>query len=147
MIELMLAINVKGLRVLDIGCGTGILSIFASKLGAKEVLAIDIDSLAVENSIENCRRNGADSVKVMEGNIQSAAGESFDIILANINRNILLADMNAYTQCLNANGILLLSGILAEDRSAIHQCASDNKLKFMMEKEQGNWMAIGFKKD
>lgn len=146
MLRLMKDISIRGKEILDMGCGTGILSIFADKLGAARILAIDNDSWAVANCIENCEKNNSTNVRIVEGDMRMAAGEHFDGILANINRNILMADMPGYFSCLKNNGFILLSGILTQDVPAIKQCAAENKFHLFVEAEENNWVALGFKK-
>lgn len=116
MIESMLDGSVEGKRVLDMGSGTGVLAIVAAKLGAESVLAVEIDDMAEESVRENIALNGVeDKVESICGDASAIEGREFDVVLANINRNILLADMNAYDKTIVAGGHLVLSGFLAED--------------------------------
>jgi len=146
MIELMLTLNIKNRKVLDMGCGTGVLAILAGKLGAVDVVAIDIEEWAYYNSIENCERNRAASVKVLRGDANLLMNSFFDIILANINRNILLSDIPAYVKSLREGGDLLLSGILVSDKEVIHDSAANNGLTYVTEVVNNNWLALHYKK-
>ncbi len=117
-------LDVKNKIVLDMGCGTGVLAIVAEKLGAKKILAIDIDEWSVENSIENAISNHCKNISVQLGNVSLLQNKKFEIILANINRNILLADLADYKKCLNQNGFILLSGFFENDIAELDKMAS-----------------------
>ena len=112
MIKHLLKIEVAGLKTLDMGCGTGILAILAALKGAKPVDAIDIDPWCYENTIENVSRNRVDFIKAYEGDSSLLKGKQYDLIIANINRNILIDDIPTYAGCLNHEGVLLLSGLM-----------------------------------
>jgi ribosomal protein L11 methyltransferase len=147
MIEQMLDEKIEGKSVLDMGCGTGILSILAEILGASSIVAIDIDEWAYNNALENRRKNKCKKIDVRLGDISALENEMFDVILANINRNILLEDMKVYCDYLNDNGILLLSGFLIEDVELLKDEAKKISLAFnnMMMKDE--WIALKFSKD
>ena len=147
MIELLLDADVKGKEVLDMGCGTGVLAILADKLGANKVTAIDIEEWAYENCIENCEKNDAGKVSVHYGNAGLIIEKKFNVILANINRNILLSDIPAYSKSLDENGDLFVSGILKEDKEVISHCAFQSGLTYNTEASHDNWLAIHFKKN
>ena len=116
MVEMILNSAVEGKRILDMGSGTGVLAIVAAKLGAESVLAVEIDDMAEESVRENIALNDvADKITSVCGDASAIEGEKFDIVLANINRNILLADMEAYAATLSAGGELIMSGFLEED--------------------------------
>ena len=115
MMEEMKNIEWEGKRVLDMGSGTGILAILAEKLGAREMIAIDNDEWAYANCIENVERNGCVKISTVLGTASDIDDKGFDVILANINRNILMADLPAYTKALDSGGILLMSGFLEQD--------------------------------
>ena len=115
MIEHLLEVDLQGKNVLDMGCGTGILAIFSEMRGASEVEAIDIDPWCYENSLENVARNECRKIKVFEGDVRLLKDQQFDLIIANINRNILLNDMSNYVNCLKTGGLLLLSGFYRDD--------------------------------
>jgi ribosomal protein L11 methyltransferase len=146
MIEQMLSIPFEGKNVLDMGCGTGVLSIMASKLKAKSILAIDIDEWAYENTIENCQRNIATNVTAMMGDIDLISEKQFDIILANINRNILLKQISHYAHYQSKEGLLLLSGIYLEDLPMIQKCAENHTYEFLSVLKKNNWIAVLFTK-
>jgi ribosomal protein L11 methyltransferase len=121
MVQHLLELDLENIKVLDMGCGTGILAIFAEMKGAQSIDAIDIDNWCYENSIENAQRNNCNHISVYEGDAQLLEGKSYDVIIANINRNILLSDMKTYTDCLKENGTLLLSGFYQEDIPTINE--------------------------
>ena len=141
MIGELLQIELEGKTVLDMGCGTSVLAILASKRGAKKILAIDIDTWCVENSIENIALNNVDNVEVMLGGADLLKGMHFDIILANINRNILLADMAKYAACLSSGGKLYMSGFYEDDIYLIEAEASNNNLQLNDFSKKNNWVA------
>ena len=101
MVQHLLKLDLENKKVLDMGCGTGILAIFAEMKGAKPLDAIDIDNWCYENSLENVARNNCENISVYEGDASLLTGKKYDVIIANINRNILLIDMKVYTNCLN----------------------------------------------
>ncbi|NNC69236.1 MAG: 50S ribosomal protein L11 methyltransferase, partial [Flavobacteriaceae bacterium] len=126
MIQQLIDLDLTNKKVLDMGCGTGILAIFAEMKGANPIVAIDIDQWCYENSIENCQRNNCKHISVFKGDASLITNKKYDVIIANINRNILLADMNSYSECLDKNGILLLSGFYQEDIATIDKAAIAN---------------------
>ena len=145
MIESILEINVTGHRVLDMGCGTGILAILASKRGASEILAIDIDEWCIRNSEENCQLNSTGNIIIKQGDASILSGEGmFDIIIANINRNILLADMKAYLKQLKPGGLILFSGFYESDFNVIDEEAKSLNLRLINRKEKNNWTALTY---
>jgi len=145
MIELMMDMNFHGKKVLDMGCGTGILAILADKLGASEILAIDNDDWAYNNSVENIERNSSARVSVKLGGIDDVHGV-FDIILANINRNVLLAQIASYSKMLIPGGVLLVSGFYEDDLAQIRECTSVNGLNFEAFITKNRWVAARFVK-
>jgi len=146
MIELMMDIDFNDRVVLDMGCGTGVLAIFAAMKGAKKLTAIDIDSWAYENTIENIERNNTPNIDVYIGDAALLNEKMFEVILANINRNILLNDMHNYNQCLSSNGLLLLSGFYTEDLPMITEKANELGLSYQKHIVNKNWVAALFKK-
>ncbi len=144
MIQHLIELNLENKKVLDMGCGTGILAIFSELKGAREIDAIDIDEWCYENSIENCNRNECKKINVHQGDATLLVDKKYDIIIANINRNILLMDIRTYAKCLNEKGILLLSGFYEEDIPIID--AEANKYKLKLEKiiERNNWVALKY---
>ena len=147
MIKHLLKLDVKGLKTLDMGCGTGILAILAALKGAKPVDAIDIDPWCYENTVENVTRNEVDFIKAYEGDVAMLAGRQYDLIIANINRNILIQDIPAYAGCLSEGGILLLSGFYTADIPAITEVCNQHGLNFIMNFEKNNWVACKFVKN
>jgi len=138
----LLGMNVEGKVLLDMGCGTAVLAILASMRAAKNILAIDIDSWCTENSIENIEKNKVGGITVELGGAELLAGKHFDIILANINRNILLADMELYANCLSSGGELYMSGFYKEDIPLIEAEANRNGLKLVNFKTKNNWAVV-----
>ena len=132
-------------HVLDMGCGTSILAILARMRGARPCTAIDIDEWCVRNSIENIELNHVDDIAVSEGDASSLAGKGpFDVIIANINRNILLNDMKQYVACMHTNSELYMSGFYVDDIAAIREEAEKNGLAFIHYKEKNRWAEVKF---
>lgn len=147
-VSTLLNIDLKGKRVLDCGCGTGILGIAASKLGASEVVGYDIDEWSSENAIHNAELNGVDNMKVMLGDasvLKSVEGK-FDVVLANINRNILLADMPAFVSVMADDSLLILSGFYASDVDLLTEKASSLGLSKIDSKSDSEWTCLVLKK-
>ena len=144
MIEHLLEVDLKDKSVLDMGCGTGILAIFSEMRGASEVEAIDIDPWCYENSVENVARNNCHRIKVFEGDAGLLTDQSFDVVIANINRNILLEDMSKYVRCLNPGGLLLLSGFYREDVDKIDSKAVELGLELLSQKERNRWVGLKY---
>lgn len=137
----------KGKNVLDMGCGTGILSIMAAKAGAANVTGIDIDEWSYHNAMENIRNNALQNISVKIGDAGLLAGEkNFDFILANINRNILLNDMSHYVAHLSDKGYLIMSGFYTCDLPLIREKAEQLRLTFQSNKTENNWVAACFYK-
>lgn len=137
----MLVMDFVGKKVLDIGCGTGILSIVASKKGAKEIKAIDIDEKAYENTIINLEENRVQNVEVEKVFVDEVEGV-FDIILANINRNVLLQDLAKYKKRMKEGGILLLSGFYRHDVSLFEECLALLGLNKCKECVENDWTLL-----
>ncbi len=144
MVQHLRSMNLQGKKVLDMGCGTGILAIFAEMKGAKRVDAIDIDNWCYENSIENVERNKCKVISVFEGDSSLLKLKTYDLIIANINRNILLADMMVYATSLKENGTLLLSGFYTEDIEVINTSAEKNGLVLNKKLERNNWVGLKY---
>lgn len=147
-VSTLLNIDLKGKRVLDCGCGTGILGIAASKLGASEVVGYDIDEWSSENAIHNAELNGVGNMKVMLGDasvLKSVEGK-FDVVLANINRNILLADMPAFVSVMADDSLLILSGFYASDVDLLIEKASSLGLSKIDTKSDSEWTCLVLKK-
>lgn len=146
MIQTILTLDLVGKSLLDMGCGTGILAILASMRGASPVTAIDIDEWAYTNSLENFRLNGFSGIEMDQGGAELLSGRKFDIILANINRNILLTDMHHYSACLTQGDLLVMSGFYDADRPAIYEEAQENNLTLLGFVEKNKWVATLYQK-
>lgn len=146
MISYLLKTDVAKKNVLDMGCGTAVLAILAGLKGAKNITAIDIDEWPVNNAIENARNNNLPHIEVIMGGAEQLGKKTFDIILANINRNVLIADIPAYAKVLNPNGSLFLSGFYKEDLEQITNIAFENGLKFVSFETKNNWAAAQYLK-
>lgn len=146
MITLMKDILLEGKTVIDFGTGTGVLAIMAELLGAKKVLAIDNDPWCIENAIENAERNNCKRITVQIGSLDDIPGEHAEVVLANINRHILLHYMVALYETVNNGGILLLSGLLVEDESIITDAAIAQGFYCVSVEEQSGWIAMLFEK-
>lgn len=137
----------SGKQILDMGCGTGILSIMAAQAGAKEVTGIDIDEWAYNNAMENIATNHVNNIRILIGDASLLDGQDhYDIILANINRNILLNDMHSYINVLNTKGYLIMSGFYTEDIPIIREKAEQLGLVYQSNKVKDNWTAVIFHK-
>ncbi len=142
MLSTLFTIDVADKLVLDMGCGTGILAIAAEKLGAKKVLAIDNDHWAYENTLENVTTNGCSRIEALLGDASALGKENYDIILANINLNILVADMSAYIKSLSPNGLLIMSGILDTDLENLKEVALKHGLKINNHSTRNKWALL-----
>jgi ribosomal protein L11 methyltransferase len=142
MISLMLESELKNKAFLDMGCGTGVLAVLAAKAGAKSGLAIDNDNWAFENTKENLKRNDIHNVDALLGDEQLISGRYFDIIFANINRNILLQQIPTYLKALNHRGTIFLSGFYEEDIPVLLKTFDDSGLKLLKKRTLNNWSAI-----
>lgn len=143
MVESLLDADLSGLRVLDMGSGTGVLAIVALKRGAASADAVDIDDAACSSCLENGAANGtADRMEVLLGDVRCVAGRRYDLILANINRNILLRDMPSYASMLNAGGRLFVSGFLEQDIPALEECARANGLHTDRIRTRDGWVVM-----
>ena len=147
MIEQMLGLDFINAKVLDMGCGTGILAILASMLGAKEVIAIDIEERACENARENIQRNKRQNIRVLKGSEDMIPDLRFDIVLANINRNTLLDQMDDYARAGYPGSTLIISGILADDRDIIKEKAERSRFNFLREKSLEKWVMMIFERN
>lgn len=144
MLEHILELDCEGKSVLDMGCGTGVLAILADMKGAANVDAIDIDPWCYENSLENVVRNRCKRIQVRLGDANLLGNQKYDVIIANINRNILLADIPVYANCLSARGVLLLSGFYKEDIDIVSEKCDSVALKFEKNFEKNNWVAVKY---
>ncbi len=145
-IRLMRNMEMRDMKVLDFGTGTGILAILANMKGASDVLAIDNDEWSIENTAENIDRNKCNNIRVQLGSLDVTSGQQFDIILANINRNILLQYMRQMSEQLANGGRLLISGFYTEDITALSEEAGKWNLKKILSETKDNWVALLFEK-
>jgi ribosomal protein L11 methyltransferase len=146
MAEVLLDAHVEGKRVLDMGCGTAVLAIIASKMGAGKIVAIDNDEWAYTNAVENAALNDVSDIDIMLGDAEILGNSCFDLILANINKNILLSDMAAYAEVLNNAGLIFFSGFYEEDLDDIKTAANQKGLIFVKYYVNNNWVVAIFKK-
>lgn len=144
MIQYLLELNLQNHSVLDMGCGTGVLAILSALKGSRDVTAIDNDEWAYLNSIENIARNNTPNIDVYHGDASLLINQEFDVIIANINRNILLNDIPYYVKCLKNQGILLLSGFYETDLNAITHCCETYGLTYQSHKVMNNWTAARY---
>lgn len=135
-------------KVLDAGCGTGILSILAEKLGADKIIGFDTDHWAYRNSLENIRLNSCHKIEIIEGQIEKISNHhTFDIILANINLNVIIEDLNAYYKYLSPGGLLILSGFLVSDLDRLTNSIKDLKITILEQNSRSKWMSVILGKD
>jgi len=146
MMESMLEMNFNHKEVLDFGSGTGILAVLASKLNAIKVTAIDNEEWAFENCIENCERNGVTNIETILGEKDKVKG-TFDIVLANINRHIIIESIDVLLPSVKENGELLISGILNQDETEIENLITLQGFTFVSKKQKENWSAMHFVKN
>lgn len=148
MLTLLRDEHIEGKRVLDMGCGTAVLAILAAKKKAAYVEGIDVDEWAYRNAVENCERNGVSGINCMLGDAESLKNreDKFDLIIANINRNILLHDMPAYVDAMADNATILFSGFYETDIPVIREKAESLGLKFDRNILRDNWTAVRFTK-
>jgi ribosomal protein L11 methyltransferase len=144
MIQHILKNDFTNKSVLDMGCGTGVLAILAEIKGANLIDAVDYDNWCYLNSLENVERNNCKNITVIEGDASVLNGKKYDIIIANINRNILLNDLETYVSCLNKNGMLLLSGFYDDDIPVIQEMCEKYLLKFDEKLERNHWVSLKF---
>jgi len=147
MCEAMRAIDFNGISVLDMGTGTGVLAIYAEKLGADEILGVDIESWAIENARENAARNGCRNISLLLEDIHRVMLDPFEVVLANINKNVLKVQMGVYSNFLKKSGILLLSGFFTQDDNEIIQTASNYNLTLQKRYEKDSWSCLQFVKN
>jgi ribosomal protein L11 methyltransferase len=146
MLRAMLPLDLNDRAVCDLGCGTGVLAIFAEQRGARAVLAVDNEDGAVENCRENVVLNGCERVTVEKGDARALDGHTFDLILANIERNVLLAAMPRFARSLKPGGALLLGGFTPEDRHMLAQSAKQHGMTIAERTQDGDWALLGCRK-
>lgn len=147
MVKNQLTIDHNNKLVMDAGCGTAILSVMASKRGAKQVEAFDMDEWSVPNGKENAEINHCENINIRQGKIRDFSWPNpFDIILANINKNVLLDEMKIYSECLKTGGLLLLSGFYVLDIPELVHCAEQAGLQSERQDEKESWAALQLRK-
>lgn len=148
MLRAILASDMNGKSVLDMGCGTALLAILARKHGATDVVAIDIDEFAYENAKENVVLNNTPDIEVRLGGADAIKeGDSFDYVIANINRNILLADMVNYVRCMHPGSQIFISGFYTEDMEVLKEEAARHGLRYIGYAEDNRWAMMRFEKE
>lgn len=147
MVQAMQAIDLSGKKVLDFGTGTGVLAILAEKLGAADILAIDIDEWSIENAAENVAVNGATHIRLLLADAIPEDEKGYDVLLANINRHIIEAHCQAMADALAPGGWCLLSGLLAEDEAAVTEKAVSAGLNPKETRERMGWISVLLKKE
>ena len=148
MLRAILASDMEGKSVLDMGCGTALLAILARKHGATDVVAIDIDEFAYENAKENVVLNSTADIEVRLGGAEAIKeDDSFDFVIANINRNILLADMHNYVRCMHPGSQIFISGFYTEDMEVLKEEAARNGLRYIDYAEDNRWAMMRFEKE
>ena len=147
MISEMLKLDLSGKELLDMGCGTAVLAILARMKGAGRVVGIDIDEWAYNNALENIRLNNTEDIQIALGGAeQIPAFGTFDVVFANINRNILLNDICHYSRCMKPEGLLYMSGFYVQDIPAIENECKRNGLTLLSHTEKNNWTAVKVQK-
>ena len=144
-ITLMLETDFQGMDVLDMGSGTAVLAILAKKLGAAHTVAIDNDEWAYRNAFTNCELNGISDIEIVLGDAMAIQGQ-YDVVLANINRNILLRDMHYYVEAMRPQAHIFFSGFYTEDLDSIKAEAKRNGLRYCRHLSRNNWVAAEFMK-
>jgi ribosomal protein L11 methyltransferase len=139
--EYLMSKKFDGKRVLDMGCGTGVLGIAMAKSGAREVVAIDIDDMSVRNAEENFALNGIENVSVLHGDASAIAGK-FDVIVANIHKNIILNDLKTYEQHLSQGGQIIMSGFFVDDAVDIEDAAKSHGMSILDIRSNNEWAAV-----
>lgn len=144
MMQLLFEEDVRGKKVLDMGCGTGVLAILAAMKGAREVDAIDIDSWSYENALENTRLNHQENIRVRQGDASLLPGNKYELLLANINKNILMQDLPVYADVLQNDGVLMLSGFYQEDLEDISDRCREFDLIYQKSEVKNNWVSAKY---
>jgi len=141
-IRIMKDLDFEGAKVFDYGCGTGVLAILASKLGAKEILAIDIEKESYLNTLENCENNSVKNVDAFQGTLENVKDRGYGIVLANINRNVILNSLASLAKMILPKGTLVLSGIMVKDQDLLVTSIEKHGFQIQQIIENGNWLAI-----
>ncbi|MFT5165895.1 MAG: ribosomal protein L11 methyltransferase [Saprospiraceae bacterium] len=145
-IEHMKDLDFKNREVLDYGCGTGILAILAAKLGARQIEAVDIELASFENSLENAEINNISCINCVHGTLDNIKGDTFDIILANINRNVILDSLSSLYKRLVKNGILIVSGFIEKDSALLLEATKSQGFLHLKTKNKDNWISMVLEK-
>jgi len=147
MIQSQLNTDHKNKSVLDVGCGTGILSILAEKLGAEKITGLDVDHWAFENAMENISLNHCNNIEIIEGDIGKISKHfNYDIILANINLNVIIEELKSYYKILSPGGLMILSGFLLSDQEKLLKCAKSLNLILIEKNFRNKWLSLIVKK-
>ena len=148
MIQSQLNTDHKNKSVLDAGCGTGILSILAEKLGAEKITGFDVDHWAFENAWENINLNHCNKIEIIEGKIEKISKQfTYDIILANINLNVIVEELKSYYEILSPGGLMILSGFLIRDLKALIESTKSLNLSLIEKNSRNKWLSLIVKKD
>jgi len=147
MIDAMRRLDFTGKSVFDFGTGTGVLAILAERLGARQVLAIDHDDWSIDNAGENSRENHCNAITLIKSDTVPSQPNGFDIILANINKHVILQHLPLIGQQLRKGGVILLSGLLVEDEPEIRAAAVKNNLPISVRMTKGNWICLECRKE
>ena len=142
MIDRLFEMEVQNKSVLDMGCGTGVLAILCSKMGAGDITAIDIDDWSYRNTVENCKHNKTPEIEVILGDVGKLEERSFQLILANINKNVLLADIPSYVKALKPGGTLLMSGFFQTDIEDLVQATEAHEMRYLSQTVKNNWATV-----
>jgi ribosomal protein L11 methyltransferase len=141
-IQLMQGVDFRHQKVLDYGCGTGILAILAARLGADSLVAVDIEEQSYLNTLENCEKNGVSNVTAIHGKLEDVPQDAYGIVLANINRNVILNSLAALALRLEKGGTILISGFVLSDRTLMEEALEENGFRLVETMENGNWLAM-----
>ena len=141
-VKSLLELELSNKRLLDMGCGTGVLAILAEKLGAKSIQAIDIDEWAYNNTLQNIELNNSKEITPFLGGAKLISKDPFDVIIANINKNILIKDMECYAKSLKLNGYLLLSGFFTTDVNDLTKVANSLGMEVVSQIEKNTWAVL-----
>jgi ribosomal protein L11 methyltransferase len=147
MCQEMMTMNLKSKSILDMGAGTGVLSILAEKLGANYIEAVEIESWSAENCAENATRNECSKIVSLVGDFDVVTNREFDVILANINKNVLKSHLTFYTSKLKVKGLILLSGFFTTDNEELIKLAENEGLDFVKSESKENWSLLKFTKN
>ena len=143
----LLELDLQDKEVMDMGTGTGVLAILAEKLGAKNILAPDIDEWSYQNALENSQRNNCKELEVLHGGHELVGDRTFDLVIANINKNILIENFSVYSNAVKPQGTLILSGFFKTDKEDLVTCATKYGFVFEVELSKDEWSMLEFKRN